>query len=125
MVPVNGVSSEDGDRADAGNRTDEDGPPADDGRSEERDADEPTDPVEDRAVSPAQRRAVLRTLADQRRAAIRALDDGTSVPPETRRVLSTMAVRLAVRTLRPFATPLADGDDRAAVAVAELFAPLE
>jgi hypothetical protein len=36
-----------------------------------------------------------------------------------------MAVRLAVRTLRPFATPLADGDDRAAVAVAELFAPLE
>ncbi|WP_152041968.1 hypothetical protein [Salinigranum salinum] len=133
MVPVNGVSSEDGNRADTGNRTDEDGHRADDDRSEGRDADERTEPVDARALSPAQRRAVLRVLADrsgevatdQRRAAISALDDGTGVPPETRWVLSTMAVRLAVRVVSPFATPLVDGDDRAAVAVAELFAPSE
>jgi hypothetical protein len=134
MVPVNETSS--GDEG----RTDDDGSEVRDAARRDddtwdavRDADEPTDPVEGRAVSPAQRRAVLRTLADrggevaadQRRTAIRALDDGTGVPPETRRVLSTMAVRLAVRVVSPFATPLVDGDDRAAAAVAELFAPPE
>lgn len=51
--------------------------------------------------------------------ALRAFDDGDGVPPEARRVLSTMAVRIAVGVVRP---PAVAADDRQdAETVAELF----
>lgn len=80
----------------------------------------------DGAVSVADRRAMLRALAErggnvaveEQRRAFRALDDGTDVPPETRRVLSTMAVRLVVGLLRPPAAAIATGDDHTAATAA-------
>lgn len=51
--------------------------------------------------------------------ALRAFDDGSGVPPEARRVLSTMAVRIAVGVVRP---PVVAADDgRAAETMSELF----
>lgn len=76
---------------------------------------------------------MLRALAErggevaveERRRALRAIDDGIDAPPETRRVLSTMAVRLVVGLLRPPAAAIATGDDHTAATAAELFVPDE
>jgi hypothetical protein len=51
--------------------------------------------------------------------ALRTFDDGSGVPPEARRVLSTMAIRIAVGVLRAPAVAVDDGRD--VETVAELF----
>jgi hypothetical protein len=61
----------------------------------------------------------------ERRRALRALDDGTGVPPEVRRVVSTMAVRIVTALLRRPAAAIAAGDDPVAAATAEAFVPGE
>lgn len=84
-------------------------------------------------MSAADRRVLLRALAErggdvaveERRRAVRALGEGGDVPPETRRVLSTMAVRIVVGLLQQPAAAIATGDDRVAATAAELFVPDE
>ena len=96
------------------------------------DTDRPTADSRTR-LSAAERRAALRGLADhggelaveETQRALRTLDDGTGVDPETRRVLTTMAVRLSIRLLRRPGVAVDAGDDRVAEAVADLFDPAE
>ncbi|WP_380675336.1 hypothetical protein [Salinigranum sp. GCM10025319] len=84
-------------------------------------------------LSAAERRDALRGLADhggsvaveETRRALRKLDDGTGVQPETRRVLTTMAVRLSMRLLRRPAAAVEGGDDHVTETVTELFDPAE
>ena len=83
--------------------------------------------------SAADRRDALRGLTEhggelaveETRRALRTLDDGPGVDPETRRVLTTMAVRLSMRLLRRPTVAVEASDDRTAETVAELFAPAE
>jgi hypothetical protein len=85
------------------------------------------------SLTPTRRRAALRALAThggevvvaERRRALRALDDGTGVPPEVRRVISTMAVRIVTDLLRRPAAAIAAGDDPVAAAAVRAFAPTE
>lgn len=51
--------------------------------------------------------------------ALGAFDDGSGVPPEVRRALSTMAIRIAVGVVRPPA--IAADDERDVETMAELF----
>jgi hypothetical protein len=84
-------------------------------------------------LSAADRRAALRGLADhggelaveETQRALRTLDDGTGVDPETRQVLTTMAVRLSMRLLRRPAVGVEAGDDHVTETVADLFDPTE
>ena len=83
----------------------------------------------DTATGSERRREALRALAasggqavvDERRQAFRSLDDGTGVSPETRRVLSTMAVRIATRILRRPGVAARAGDESTVETVAALF----
>lgn len=91
------------------------------------------DTAADGTELPADRRETLRALAArggevvvaERRRALREFDDGSGVSPETRRVVSTMAVRIAVGLVRRPAATVAAADDNAVEVVADLFVPDE
>lgn len=105
-----------------------DGDRGTDGVEEEtRPAEDKVDSDADRSSSATSERELGRQLAGRAGDAVsveldralRAFDDGSGVPPEVRRVLSTMAIRIAVGVLRAPAVAADDGRD--VETVAELF----
>lgn len=100
-------------------------------RREERPRERRSQSSESSASPAVDREAAVEALAahageiatEERQRALRAFDD--EVTPAVHRVLSTLAVRVAVGALKPAATAITEGDAQTAATVSTLFSPEE